>query len=106
LGLGLATGAIIGAALATPYPYYDYAYNGYPYDYGGYGYAPVYSYGYAPAYYGGYAAATPYWGGYRGYGSRYGGYRYAHVGYRTGYRGGMATAAYARPAVHARAVRR
>src|SRR3954463_8748411 len=75
VGVGLATGALIGAAIASPYGYgggypaYEYGYD-YP---AGYGYAPAYSYdyddgpaygyGYAPAY--GYAAATPYWGGYR-----------------------------------------
>jgi hypothetical protein len=66
-GVGLATGAIIGGAIAaTTYPAYGYGY-GYPaygYGYGypaygyGYGYAPRYYY--APAYYGGYAPAYVY----------------------------------------------
>jgi hypothetical protein len=80
-GVGLATGAIIGGAIAaSTYPAYSYGY-GYPgYGYGyvaGYGYAPVYryaptspaygygygyapSYYYAPAYYGGYAPGYVY----------------------------------------------
>ena len=80
VGLGLATGALIGAAIAAP------AYGGYgcPYGYGyGYGcgdyaydgYAPAaYSYGYAPVV--GYGYEEPYVGyGYRHYGYRHYGYR-------------------------------
>jgi hypothetical protein len=72
------TGAFVGAAAASPYPYYDgyngYGYNGYGYNgygyhgygYNGYGYN---GYGYNSChyhcgpYYGGYA--EPYYGGYR-----------------------------------------
>src|SRR5215471_15725985 len=61
---GFLTGAFVGAAAASPYPYYPayYGYNGYGYnDYGynGYGYN-----GYYPAYYSGYA--EPYYAGYSG----------------------------------------
>src|SRR5262245_20013319 len=57
-GIGLAAGALIGGALASPYyggyggcygcgyPAYAYSYPAYSYAY-----APSYSYGYAPAYY-------------------------------------------------------
>jgi hypothetical protein len=94
VGLGLATGALVGAALASPYygygygaPYYDYGYDyGYPvaaYDSGYYGYAPAVSVGYV---------ARPYWSHRRYYRAAYrpyaygvglGGYRprAAHVGY-------------------------
>jgi hypothetical protein len=66
-GVGLATGAIIGGAIAaSTYPAYSYGYPAYG------GYAPAYGYGYAPAYYGGYAPA-------------YYGYPYAYPRYRTGY---------------------
>jgi hypothetical protein len=104
VGVGLATGALIGAAIASPYGY-GYGYPGYGYGYGypvGYGYAPAYvddydyapayGYGYTPAY--GYAAATPYWGGYRRYG--YG------VGYRATASPGWGTAADTEPATSAR----
>jgi hypothetical protein len=52
-GVGLAAGAIFGAALSAPY--YGYGYPAYSYGYGypaySYGYSyPAYSYGYAPAY--------------------------------------------------------
>jgi hypothetical protein len=67
-GVGLATGAIIGGALAAPYYSYGYA-PGYSYGYApgySYGYAPGYSYGYAPGYSYGYArgiyAYAPNWG--------------------------------------------
>jgi hypothetical protein len=66
-GVGLATGAIIGGAIAaSTYPAYSYGYPAYG------GYAPAYGYGYAPAYYGGYAPA-------------YYGYSYAYPRYRTVY---------------------
>jgi hypothetical protein len=49
-GVGLATGAIIGGALARPYyPYYGY-YGGYYAP--AYYYPPYYGYGYYPRYYG------------------------------------------------------
>jgi hypothetical protein len=51
-GVGLATGAIIGGALARPY----YPYYGYGYYAPAYYYPPYYGY-YAPRYYGYY----PYW---------------------------------------------
>jgi hypothetical protein len=63
---GFLTGAFVGAAAASPYPYYPpyygYGYNGYGYNgyyngYNGYGYN-----GYNPAYYSGYA--EPYYAGY------------------------------------------
>jgi hypothetical protein len=62
---GFLTGAFVGGAAASPYPYYSpyYAYNGYGYNgygYNGYGYNGYN--GYYPAYYGGYAA--PYYAGY------------------------------------------
>jgi hypothetical protein len=58
---GFLTGAFVGAAAASPYPYYSpyYGYNGYGYN--GYGYNGYYN-GYYPAYYGGYA--EPYYAGY------------------------------------------
>jgi hypothetical protein len=103
VGIGLATGALIGAAIASPY---GYGYPAYGYGYGypaGYGYAPAYSYdydyapayAYAPAY--GYAAATPYVGGYRryGYGVGYRGYGVSRIGYG-GYRAGYIRAGYGR----------
>jgi hypothetical protein len=68
---GLAVGAIIGGALASPYygGYYP-AYSYYP-SYG-YGYYPAYSYGYAPAYYGYASAPRPYYSCLRWrYGYRY-----------------------------------
>jgi len=59
LGLGLATGALIGAAITSPYVGYGYGYPSYGYPYS---YAPTY---YAPAYYGGgYLPRYTYWGGY------------------------------------------
>jgi hypothetical protein len=70
VGLGLAAGAFVGGALASPY-------------YGGYGYSPYYSDGYdddccSPAYYGNYAPT------YYGHG---GGYRRSvYGGYWPGYR--------------------
>jgi hypothetical protein len=79
VGLGLATGALVGAALAAPYyDHYDYPYSygyGYPvgYDYEYYSYAPPVAVGYV----------GPYWGHRRwahrhyGYGVRYGRYRSA-----------------------------
>ena len=93
VGLGLATGALIGAALATPYyGYYGdpYAYDyGYPVaDYGYYGYAPAYSVGYVgPVWRGRYWAHRHYWGHrHYGYGLGYGGHRarvgFAHAAYR------------------------
>lgn len=73
LGLGLATGAIVGSALAAPYYYggYGYGYGPYAYDGGyddayaaapgGYGYGPsAYDEGYDNAY-----AAAPAYGGER-----------------------------------------
>jgi hypothetical protein len=56
VGLGLAAGALFGAAIAAPY-------------YGGYGYGPGY-YGYNPGYYGYYAPAyyAPYPAYYGGWG--------------------------------------
>jgi hypothetical protein len=79
---GFLTGAFVGGAAASPYPYYSpyygyngYGYNGYGYNgygYNGYGYNGYgnngYGYngygnnGYYPAHYGGYAA--PYYTGY------------------------------------------
>ena len=73
---GFLTGAFVGAAAASPYPYYSpnysYGYNGYGYNgygYNGYGYNGYgyngYGYNggpYYPAYYGGYA--EPYYAGY------------------------------------------
>jgi hypothetical protein len=61
---GFLTGAFVGAAAASPYPYYSpyYGYNGYGYN--GYynGYSCHYHCGhYYPAYYGGYA--EPYYAG-------------------------------------------
>jgi hypothetical protein len=57
------TGAFVGAAAASPYPYYDgyngYGYNGYGYN--GYGYNSCHYH--CGPYYGGYA--EPYYGGYR-----------------------------------------
>lgn len=62
-GVGLAAGALFGAALAAPYyryGYYGYGYPAYAYGYGypaysygySYGYSsPYYRYAYAPAYY-------------------------------------------------------
>jgi hypothetical protein len=95
VGLGLATGALIGAALATPYYGYGYPYAfgyGYPYAYG-YGYPAAYDYGYygyAPAYSVGYVG--PFWRRHfwahrhYGYGLGWGGYRarvrFAHAAYR------------------------
>jgi hypothetical protein len=75
LGLaGVATGAIIGGALAAPY----YAY-GYATPYYNYGYAPGYNHGYAPGYSSAYAP------GYN-YGSASGIYAYApNWGYRRWY---------------------
>jgi hypothetical protein len=103
VGLGLATGALVGAALAAPY--YGYGYP-YAYDYYDYGYPVAYDYGYAPAAYTvGYVG--PYWGGYRrpfvrhhyahhvGYGG-YGG-RIAYGGYR-GYGGRVAYGGYSHAA--------
>ena len=114
VGLGFATGALVGAALASPYygAYaYDYGYPAYAPAYGyDYGYAPAYAYdydyGYAPSYgYTSYAYApsysvtyaTPSWG-YRHYASRHYGYRHyaatypartsvrtAYASYRPGY---------------------
>jgi hypothetical protein len=84
-GVGLAAGAIFGAALSAPYygygyPAYSYGY-GYPaysygYSYPGYGYGyPAYSYGYSyPAYSYGYAPAYSY--------SYYPRYRYRAAFYR------------------------
>jgi hypothetical protein len=108
LGLGVATGALVGAALARPYYGYGYGYpyGGYGGDYGGYGgdyagyggdyagYGSDYAYDYAPAYTTTYAAAPVY--GYRNYAHRnygYGvrraeyGYGVRHAGYRTAYVG-------------------
>jgi hypothetical protein len=105
-GLGLATGALVGAALASPYYGYGYGapYYGYGYDYGYPVAAYDYDYGYAPAVSVGYVA-RPYWGhrryyraAYRpyGYGVGLGGYqpRVFHAGYsRAGFRSyGMARA--------------
>ncbi len=73
---GFLTGAFVGAAAASPYPYYSpyYGYNGYGYNgygYNGYGYNGYGYNGYSchyhcghyyPAYYGGYA--EPYYAGY------------------------------------------
>ncbi len=69
VGLGLAAGAVIGSALATPYyGYYAPAY--YPSDY-------YYGYSY-PSYYG-YAPAVTYGYGYRRYWPhRYWGYRHVY----------------------------
>jgi hypothetical protein len=72
MGLGLATGAIIGGALAAPY-YGGYGYYSSPYYGGGYDYGD-----YSPAYYGGYYAPT-----YYGYGGGYG--RGIYGGYGPGY---------------------
>ena len=88
-GVGaLAAGALIGAAIASPYYYggYDPSYYGYGYPYYGYsaGYYPTYSYGYTTTYYPAYS-----YGYYRPYGRHYGWHRsywrhsYAwHGGYR------------------------
>lgn len=105
VGLGLAAGAVVGAALAAPYYYGDpYAYDyGYPvdYDYGYYGYAPAVSVGFVGPYWG---YRRHYWAhrhygyglGYRGSGARvaYGGYRggFAHATYRSNARMGFAGA--------------
>ena len=78
LGVGLATGAIIGAALAAPY--YDYGYYA-----PGYAYAPEYAYApgyaYAPEY------AAPYVGRalYAYAGGPYLGYRHWYRPYRAHY---------------------
>src|SRR5690349_3672433 len=91
IGLGLATGALVGAALATPYYGYGYPYG---YDYYGYDAYPVaYDYGYAPAYSVGYVG--PYWGARRHY------WAHRHYGYRVGlggYRAGVAYGGYHRAA--------
>ena len=77
-GIGaLAAGALIGAAIASPYYYGGYggyggyyggypSYSyGYPYGYGGYGYStayyPAYSYSYYRPYRRVYAGYRPYW---------------------------------------------
>jgi hypothetical protein len=69
---GFLTGAFVGGAAASPYPYYSpyYGYNGYGYN--GYGYN---GYGYNGYGYNGY--------GYNGYG--YNGYGYNGYGYNGGY---------------------
>lgn len=93
VGLGLATGALVGAALTAPY--YSYGYS-YPYDYYAYdyGYPVAYDYRYAPtAYTVGYVG--PYWGGYRRHWVRRP-YAY-HVGYRS-YGGRVAYHGYSRAA--------
>src|SRR5262249_31306701 len=84
---GFLTGAFVGAAAASPYPYYNgyngYGYNGYGYNgygYNGYGYN---GYGYNGYGYNGY--------GYNGYG--YNGYGYN--GYYPAYYGGYAEPYYA-----------
>ena len=115
VGIGLATGALVGAALATPsygYGYgYPYSYGyGYPYSYGyGYSYpAAAYDYGYydayAPAVTVGYVS-RPYWNARRyyrtayrpyarpyayrvgvgNYGARVGRVGYNQVGFRSSY---------------------
>jgi hypothetical protein len=90
VGLGLATGALVGAALSAPYYGYGYPYA-YDYDYG---YPVAYDYGYAPATYTvGYVG--PYWGGYRRHFVRRP-YAY-HVGYR-GHGGRVAYGGYSRAA--------
>jgi hypothetical protein len=94
VGLGLATGALVGAALASPYYGYGYGYP-YAYDYG-------YDYGYPVAayddgYYGAYAPAVsvgyvarPYWGHRRYYRTAYRPYAYGGAyraaAYGVGYR--------------------
>jgi hypothetical protein len=94
VGLGLATGALVGAALASPYYGYGYGYP-YAYDYG-------YDYGYPVAayddgYYGAYAPAVsvgyvarPYWGHRRYYRTAYRSYAYGGAyraaAYGVGYR--------------------
>jgi hypothetical protein len=71
-GVGLAAGAIVGAALTAPYyrygyygygyPAYSYGYPAYSYGYPAYSYGyPAYSYGYYPAYYGYYGAPRYYY---------------------------------------------
>jgi hypothetical protein len=72
--LPVVAGAFLGAAAASPYPYYNgyngygyngYGYNGYGYNgygYNGYGYNGYGYNGYYPAYYGGYGG--PYYPGY------------------------------------------
>ncbi len=58
VGLGLAAGALVGAALTAPY-YYGYGYPGYGYADYGYGY-PAYAYGSAyPDYAYDYGYAAP-----------------------------------------------
>ena len=60
-GVGLATGAIIGGALARPYyPYYGYGYSYYGYP----AYYPGCYPGYCPRYYGYYYGAPRYYGYY------------------------------------------
>jgi len=60
-GVGLATGAIIGGALARPYyPYYGYGYGYYGYP----AYYPGCYPGYCPRYYGYYYGAPRYYGYY------------------------------------------
>ncbi len=92
VGLGLAAGALVGAALTAPwYGGYDYGYGypGYAYPDYAYGYGPVYAHGY-PTY--GYGYWTHRHWGYRHWG--YGPYR--HWGYRYGYRRPIYAAAYGR----------
>ena len=78
-GVGLAAGAIVGAALSAPY--YRYGYYGYGYPAYSYGYYPAYSYSY-PAYSYGYSyPAYSYGYSYPAY-SYYPRYRYRAAFYR------------------------
>ena len=88
-GFGLAAGALIGTALASPYyyggyapAYYGYSYPAYSYSYPAYSYSyPAYSYSYAPSYYSyGYAPA------YSGYAYSYPAYSYDSYAYYPRYR--------------------
>ena len=83
IGLGIAAGALTGAAIASS-PYWGGGYwGGYP----GYGYAPAYGYGYAPAY-SSYAYEEPAYGYAPAYSYSYG-TRYVTPRVRYGY-GGVA----------------
>jgi hypothetical protein len=83
VGLGLATGALVGAALAAPY--YDYGYGpyAYGYDYPDYGPAYAYDYDYGPDYTVSYDYAPSY--GYASY-AYAPSYSYAYAAPSLGYR--------------------